>query len=132
MISKHTVNDIISLNLNINEVIDLLFESLEKLLIRGKTFYISSLRTKLFAGKCIDTIVQCQFKHLWDVKIATQNIGFRSKSTRFNTSTATTITGIYHALALTHQLLNNGIGIKDRGLSKSGLYNTKGTMNKTI
>ncbi len=71
-------------------------------------------------------------QHLHQVKITGQNIGLCPEGAALHTSRGPAVAGILQALPLPYQLLNNGIGIEDGGLTKAGLNNFYSPFHKSI
>ena len=73
----------------------------------------------MFARLRIDTVVERDLQDLRRVQVPRQQIGLLAEGTHLDTTGTAALAGILQRLPLTHELLDIGVRIEDRGIAMS-------------
>ena len=127
------LDEVVAANFDAQKMAKLDGPGLEKLLERSKPARIAGGKPELLAAPGIQAVVQGDFEHLGQIEITGEEIGLAAESPGFLHATAASpLAGIFHRLSLTHQFLNNGIGVENRGLAEPGTHDFKGPADKAV
>ncbi len=130
---EDSLDHVVPGNLDIDKVLQLPPEGCTQILERFKGLRDRHVSIPIcLPGLRIHPIMQGKLQHLHQVEIAGQNIGFCPEGPALHAAGGSAVAGILQAFPLPDQLLDNGIGVEDGGLTKAGFDNLYGPVHKTI
>ena len=115
------LDDVAAPDLDVDEVADLLPEGLEELVEGPERRRVPGLEPDPLPGPRVDAVVHGDLEDLGQVEVARQDVGFFPEGPGLDAAAGPAVAGVDHALALADELLDDGVGVEDRGLAETGL-----------
>ena len=108
----HLLEDVVAAELDLNEVIYLSAPSFEEMFERMKLARNAGFWAELLTGTWVETVGQCNLQNLDKIKIAGKDKSFLAEGPRLDATTRTSFSCVLHGLALSDELLHNGVGVE--------------------
>ncbi len=125
-------DDVRAADLDVDEVADLPAESLEELVERFECRRVAGLEADPFPRPRVDAVPHGDLEDLGQVEVSGQDVGLLAESPRFDAAAGPAVAGVGDRLALADELLDDGVGVEDRGLAEAGLDDLEGPEEERV
>ena len=125
-------DDVVAPDLDVCKMEQLGFVGLEKIVKGFKGFRLSCFRTQLSACPGIFAVVQGELQDFRQVEVSREKIGLLAEHPGLNTAAGTSLPRVPGAFALGCELLDDGVGVEDGGLTKTCGRDLQGPPDETV
>ena len=105
---------------------ELLPKGVEKLVEGLEGRRIAGLEADGLPGARVDPVVERDLEDLGQVEVAGQDVGFLAERAGLDAAAGAAVAGVDDRLALPDELLDDRVGVEDRGLAEAGLDDLAG------